>query len=441
MAQSVIQPEAVHETLRKYMLADGYEMVFDYEKSKGPYFHDALSGKDYLDFFCFFASQPITYNHPKMNDGYFQKKAKIFGAIKPANSDIYTTALAEFVETFHRVAIQGRFKYSFFVSGGALAVENALKVAMDWKVRKNLANGKGERGTKIMHFKEAFHGRSGYTLSLTNTHDPNKYKYFSRFDWPRIINPKCFFPLEGDRLNQTIELENQAKQQIESYLQKEGDEIAAIIIEPIQAEGGDNHFRPEFFAFLREVADSHEVLLIMDEVQTGLGATGKMWGYEHTGIKPDIISFGKKVQVCGIAVTDRIDDVPEHVFHTSSRINSTWGGNAIDMVRSTRYLEIIEEENLVEHTRKLGEIMMNRLEQVQTSYAEKISNLRGKGTMIAFDLPSESVREQFIERCNQNQLLPLSCGERTIRLRPFLDMPEADALKGIDIMERVIKQL
>src|SRR5205085_1248501 len=141
--------------------------------------------------------------------------------------------LANFVDTFVRVAPMPGLDRYFFVEGGAMAVENALKAAMDWKVRKNLAAGRGERGTEILHFVGAFHGRSGYTMSLTNT-DPRKTDYYAKFPWPRVINPRIDFSLpENDRLADVIEKEKQSEAQIRKFIAERGTDIAAIIIEPI----------------------------------------------------------------------------------------------------------------------------------------------------------------------------------------------------------------
>jgi L-lysine 6-transaminase len=152
----------------------------------------------------------------------------------------------------------------------------------------------------VIHFRQAFHGRLGYTLSLTNT-DPIKHKYFPKFKWPRIHNPAIKFPLNEENLKKVQEEEQLALNQIKDAIKEYGHNIAALIIEPIQAEGGDNHFRKEFLVALREICDENEIMYIMDEVQTGIGLTGKMWAHEHF-VKPDIIAFGKKSQVCGILV-------------------------------------------------------------------------------------------------------------------------------------------
>ena len=202
-----VKPSDVLDTLSSYMLADGYDFVLDLENSKGKFYLDQRNGKKYADMFTFFASMPLSLNHPKVKTPEFTEYLGTAALNKPSNSDIYTTYMATFVNTFFKVAVPDYFKYSFYVSGGALAVENALKAAFDWKVRKNMKKGiKGEKGQQMIHFKEAFHGRSGYTMSLTNT-DPTKVQYFPKFDWPRITNPKLRFPVTDEVIEETIKSE------------------------------------------------------------------------------------------------------------------------------------------------------------------------------------------------------------------------------------------
>lgn len=438
-----MKPSEVHKIIGRYMLADGDQIVVDLENSHGSYLVDALTGKEYIDFYSFFASLPIGYNHPKMKDPAFLEKLTKSALHKPSSSDFYTTYMAEFVEIFGRVAMPDNMPHLFLVSGGALAVENSLKTAFDWKVRKNFAkNGrnadytKDEFGSKVIHFKESFHGRSGYTLSLTNTDDPRKYMYFPKFDWPRIDNPKLHFPATDEILENVKKSEEQAINQIEDALKKYPGEIAALILEPIQGEGGDNHFRPEFFVELRRLADQHEFLFIADEIQSGMGITGKMWAMQHTPVMPDIISFGKKSQVCGIISSKRVEEVKSHVFEESSRINSTWGGNLVDMVRATRYLEIIEEDNLLEHTARIGKKMISGLKAIAEESKGLMSNVRGKGLMIAYDLPDQAKREEMIETLTNNGLKALTSGNRSIRFRGMLDTPEEIIDKALQIVAK-----
>ena len=251
MKSPKIAPAAVHATLARHMLADGYDMVLDLEKSRGRRMHDSRSGRDYLDLFSFFATLPIGFNHPKLEDADFLKKLTRAALVNPTNSDIYSTEFAEFVDVFGRVAMRPWLPHSFFIAGGALGVENALKAAMDWKVRQNFRKGlKSERGHQILHFKDAFHGRSGYTVSMTNTADPRKYQFFAKFDWPRVSNPYLRFPVDGPELARVQQAESAALKEIRAAFDMRKNDIAAICIEPIQAEGGDHHFRTEFLAAL-----------------------------------------------------------------------------------------------------------------------------------------------------------------------------------------------
>jgi L-lysine 6-transaminase len=431
-----IAADQVISTLSKYMLADGFEIILDLEKSNGVTIVDQVTGDEYHDFFTFFASSPIGLNHPYLHSEEVKQALGKIAINKPSNSDIYTTYMADFVDTFAKVAKPDYMKHLFFVSGGALAVENGLKVAFDWKVRKNFLKGyKEEKGHKVIHFKEAFHGRSGYTMSLTNT-DPTKVKYFPKFDWPRITNPKIKFPLEN-HLDEVLKLEDKALAEIDLAIKKNLDDIAVIIIEPIQAEGGDNFFRKEFLLKLREIADENEILLMFDEVQTGFGLTGKFWASDYY-IKPDIIAFGKKAQVCGIMVSDRIDDIDDNVFKVSSRINSTWGADLTDMVRSKFILDVIKNEKLVDNAKKVGEHLKYQLSKIQEEYPALISNARGLGLMCSFDLPSAEVRNHFRDNCYKEKLMILGCGEKSIRFRPPLNITENEIDKGLTIIRKVL---
>ncbi|NGP89996.1 L-lysine 6-transaminase [Fodinibius halophilus] len=427
----------VHDILQKHILTDGYDIVLDLDKSEGIYLYDSKNDERYLDFFTFFASNPLGMNHPRLANQEFQNKIGRVAINKPSNSDVYTEEMAEFVDNFDRVGIPDYLPHSFFISGGALAVENALKVAFDWKVQKNFEKGyREEKGHKVLHFEQAFHGRTGYTMSLTNT-DPTKVKYFPKFDWPRIESPAMTYPATDENIRKTVQDEERAIAQAEQYFETYKDDIACIILEPIQAEGGDRHFRLEFHQALRELADKHEALLIYDEVQTGVGLTGKFWAHEHY-VKPDILAFGKKAQVCGILAGTRIDDVETNCFNVSSRINSTWGGNLVDMVRFGRILEVIEEENLVENAATVGDYLLEKLKALEEQF-EHVSNPRGKGLLCAIDFPNGHVRDAVIKECFKNNLMILSCGPKTMRFRPPLNVTKEHIDEGLDIIEKSIK--
>jgi L-lysine 6-transaminase len=437
---TLVHENKVKETLGKHILADGFDFVMDFEKSHGSYIADRLTGKEYLDMFSMFASASVGYNHP-----YILEKADWLGKMaiyKPTLSDVYLQEYADFMEVFARVAIPKELPYCFFVEGGALAVENALKTAFDWKTRKNWQKNIDKEAGMVIHFKQSFHGRSGYTLSLTNTSDPRKHQYFPKFDWPRITNPKLNFPITEDNLEETIKHEQLALLHIQEAILANPDQVACIIIEPIQAEGGDNHFRNEFFTELRKICDENEILLILDEVQTGIGMTGKMWAFQHLDIIPDVITFGKKTQVCGIlANKEKLDEVEHHVFIESSRINSTFGGNFIDMLRFQLVLEIIENENLVENSRIVGEFLLDGLKKLAQKYPDHISAARGKGLMCAFDLKDGASRDWLRKALYDEGVIVLTCGDQSLRFRPHLNVTKEEIQTILDKINSIFENL
>src|SRR5688572_14496700 len=253
--------KTVVSDLQRHVLVDGFRIVIDLTKSRGTKLVDAVTGRELIDLYGFYGSLPLGFNHPYFDRPAVQKDLLEAARTKVANSDVYSNYYAEFVKTFARVAGLPPLERYFFIDGGALAVENALKAAMDWKVRKNLAAGNGPRGTEILHFEQAFHGRSGYTMSLTNT-DPRKTEYFAKFNWPRVPAPSINFALtEPRRTHIAIARERRVETQIVEIMEARATDIAAIIIEPIQGEGGDNHFRGEWLATLRRLCDQFDVLL------------------------------------------------------------------------------------------------------------------------------------------------------------------------------------
>jgi L-lysine 6-transaminase len=435
-----LTPQQVHEVLNGVMLADGYPVVVDLDRSNGMILYDSRENKPYLDFFSYFASNPIGHNHPKMSEPGFLKKLQRASVNNPSNSDFYTVEMAQFVATFHKTAMPESMQHLFLVSGGGPAVENALKVAMDWKVRKNKRDYHRETGTKVVHLANAFHGRLGYSMSLTNTADPRKYMYYAQFDWPRISSPAAIFPLEGKNLEATIAAEEKALKELKHILKLDAQNICSILIEPIQGEGGDRHFRPEFLKGVKELCLKFDIMLIYDEVQCGMGLTGNWWAWQALGVEPDIFAFGKKSQVCGIVAGPRVDEIENNVFAESSRINSTWGGNLSDMVRAQRYLEIIEEENLLDNATKMGKILLDGLCELEKKH-KSVTNARGRGLMCAFDVPLSDYRTRFLDLCFEKGLIILPCGTHSIRFRPSLNVDKESIGRALAIIDEAIREL
>src|SRR5947199_3574034 len=439
--QQQIAPSNVLETIERHVLLDGFKIVVDLDKSRGSYLQNAVDNRRLIDLYGFFGSMPVGFNHPHFDNPEVRRDLLRAAKVKIANSDIYSAGYAEFIKTFERVVGFPPLERYLFIEGGALAVENCLKAAMDWKVRKNMTAGHGERGTQVLHFRHAFHGRSGYTMSLTNT-DPRKTDLFAKFDWPRVSCPHIDFSLpESKREADVIEREQKAEREIRRFNEQRGIDICALIIEPIQGEGGDNHFRGEWLRKLRTICDENELLLIFDEVQCGMGVTGRNWCFEHFDVMPDLLAFGKKAQVCGVMAGPRIDEVKDNAFRLPSRLNSTCGGNFTDMVRSTHYLRILEQEHLVENASKVGAYFLNQLRDLQSRMPSGlISAARGRGLFLAFDLPDAKTREQFWHGFFDLGVLTLRSGENSIRFRPALDISTEAIDEAMELMRKFCRQ-
>jgi len=428
-ADQLLQPDQVHEVLARSILADGLDLVLDLDRSAGSYLVDARDGRRYLDMFTFFASSALGMNHPALAyDDEFREELAEAAVNKPSNSDVYSVPMARFIETFARVLGDPALPHLFFVDGGALAVENALKVAFDWKSRHNEARGiDPELGTRVLHLQGAFHGRSGYTLSLTNS-NPVTVARFPKFDWPRIDAP---YERRGADIA-ALEAESlcQARAAFEAYPH----DIACFIAEPIQGEGGDRHLRPEFLGAMRALCDEYDALMIFDEVQTGCGLTGTAWAYQQLGVAPDVVAFGKKTQVCGVMAGRRVDEIADNVFTVASRINSTWGGNLTDMVRARRILEIIEADGLFENAAVQGRYLRARLRELADDFPAFVHDVRGRGLMCAFSMPTTAERDALLRRLWRHEVIVLPCGPTSVRFRPALTVARAEIDEAIAVL-------
>jgi L-lysine 6-transaminase len=432
-APHTVSPAEVHDMLRRNLLVDGFDMVLDLEASRGSQLVDARDGTSYLDLFTFFASSALGMNHPALaQDPVFREELLAAALNKPSNSDVYSEPMARFVATFARVLGDPGLPHLFFVEGGALAVENALKVAFDWKSRWNEAHGIDPAlGTKVLHLRDAFHGRSGYTMSLTNT-DPVKVARFPQFAWPRIPSP---YLSEGADMDKR---EREALAAARAAFEMHPHDIACFIAEPIQGEGGDHHFRPEFLRAMQALCHEHDALFVLDEVQTGCGLTGTAWAFQQLGLTPDVVAFGKKTQVCGVMAGGRVNEIADNVFAVGSRINSTWGGSLTDMVRARRILEVVEADRLIPRAAELGPHLLNLLHGLADKHPE-VTDVRGRGLMCAFSLPDAGLRDAVLnELRDREHVLLLGCGTRSVRFRPALTVALEDLAAGVAALDRVL---
>lgn len=415
------------DELSRHVLMDGLDLVLDLERSRGSTLVDARGGEEYLDLLTFYGSLPLGMNHPGMTgDRAFLAELTRAALHKVTNSDIYTAQYARFTATFSRVLGDTRLPHLFFIDGGALAVENALKVAFDWRAQRPRLDPAAP--LEVLHMEGAFHGRSGYTLSLTNT-SPTVTARFPVWTWPRVPVPGP----GGERA---------AVEVARRHLAERGDRIACFIAEPIQGAGGDRHLSREFLLRMQDLCHEYDVLFVLDEVQTGCGMSGAPWTYQRLGLAPDVVAFGKKTQVCGLMAGGRVDQVPEGALAVPDRLGSTWGGNTVDMVRATRILEIIERDGLVEAAETKGGHLGRLLADLAAAHPALVRNVRGLGLMWAFDLPDPVLRNEVLDRLRRfHRVLLLPGGGSAVRFRPALTIGLDDLDKGVAAVDAVLTSI
>ncbi|MFJ6510715.1 L-lysine 6-transaminase [Streptomyces sp. NPDC091406] len=426
--------------LRTHVTGDFNDILIDVRASNGCWLVDERDGSRYLDMSMFYASAPLGHNHPGLHgDQRFDEALLASARMKPANPDYGTGEQVRFVRAFMDALGSDDMPYVFFIDGGAAAVENALKAAFDWKTQHNAARGIAVRGSRAMHLEHAFHGRSGYTMSLTNT-DPSKTRDFPVFDWPRIPSPAVNDMGRWDEPGLLAE-EEQALVAAEAAFRRYAHEIACFVFEPIQGEGGDRHLRPQFLSAMAELCRTHDALFVADEVQSGFGLTGDRWASETLGLSPDLIAFGKKTQVCGVLGGRRVREIENNAFRASSRLSSTWGGSLTDMVRATRILEIVARDGLFTAARTTGAYLLQGLTEIAADLPGLVSDPRGRGLMCAITLPDQAVRNRVLERAlTKHGVVFLGSGQRELRWRPPLSVTEADLAAGLDALRDVLKE-
>jgi L-lysine 6-transaminase len=271
-------------------------------------------------------------------------------------------------------------------------------------------------------------------MSLTNT-DPVKVARFPKFAWPRIPAP---YLSEGADV---VAREREALAAARAAFAQHAHDIACFLMEPVQGEGGDHHFRPEFLQAMQALCREHDALFVLDEVQTGAGLTGTAWAFQQLGVQPDVVAFGKKTQVCGVMAGGRVDEVPDNVFAVGSRINSTWGGSLTDMVRARRILEVIEADGLIARAGVLGAELHGLLRTLAAAHPA-VTDVRGRGLMQAFSLPTAPQRDAVLTALREDEhVLLLGCGSRSVRFRPALTVTSDELAAGVAALDRVLSRV
>lgn len=403
-----------------------FKIKIDFEKSRGSYLYDKNTDAVFLDFFGQYASLPLGYNHPVFKGESFCNEYMRIAGVKVTNCEIISDEAQEFLKEFSEHPAMSAFTHFHFCCTGALAIESAIKTAIDHK---------GSLQPVIVSLKESFHGINGYGGFLTDRFYPvsSRLEGFPELGWQKLHNPKIIYREDGG-LDEAATKKGLTRfiDEFEKCVAQCGENnIAALLIEPIQATYGDNYFPKEFFTAARILCDKYNICLIFDEVQTGFGGTGSIWYFEQTGIIPDIVVFGKKVQVSGIMVQSRVG----RIFNTPVRLEVTWDGTLSDMVRGKYVLRTYQAEEILKN------VSMRSKELTEGLMKLPIKNLRNAGLLFAFDLPSASARDALFRALIKERFLSNKTRELTIRLRPQLGVSKEEIQDALARIGRALSSV
>ncbi|ODV83713.1 hypothetical protein CANARDRAFT_29703 [[Candida] arabinofermentans NRRL YB-2248] len=437
------QLSGVYDTKASYYVADYYNSI-------GNYICDA-DGNMLLDAYCQIASIALGYNNPEILKTTKSDQMSVALANRPALACFPSTDYYKILEEGLLAVAPKGFTRVLTAHTGSDANEMAFKAAFIWQATKKRGDASftaeelssvmdnklpGTSDMVILSFDKGFHGRLFGSLSTTRSKAIHKLD-IPAFNWPKAPYPALKYPLEEH------EAENRAEEQrcldaFETIVSQWPGKIAATIIEPVQSEGGDNHASPFFFQGLRDLTTKHGILYIIDEVQTGGGASGKMWLHEHYGISPDIVTFSKKMQNAGFYFKDKEIEgaMPFRQFNT-------WCGDPSKALIARTICQEIMNNDLLDNTSKVGAYLYSKLEDIQKSYPKLVSNLRGKdrGHFISWTMPNASIRDKFLFICRQNGLNIGACGDESVRLRPTLTFGVKHTDILIDIVSKALSQL
>lgn len=397
-----------------------FNIRIDFEKSHDSYIYDKNRKKYFLDFFGPYSTLTLGYNHKIFKRKSFQEAINRLAGTKVVNCETISDEAEDFFQKFSGHKDMRKFKHFHFCCTGGIAVEAAIKAAIDQK---------GTEKPIIISLKESFHGITGYGGMATDKFNPVKKNLedFPVLDWPKIHNPKIIYKNNLPDVRITQRGLERFKKEFDQCIKKyKTNNIAGLLIEPIQSTYGDNYFPRSFFRIARILCNKYKIPLIFDEVQTGFGATGKMWYFQYLGIEPDIVVFGKKAYISGIMVKEKFGKI----FKTPTRLEITWDGNLIDMVCSRYVLEAYDKYNILENVRKRGKELVKGLKKI-----DSLKNVRGQGLLVAFDFKTSKEQDSFIHKAFDNGLIFNKTRDKTIRLRPPLTLSSVETQEAIKIIK------
>ena len=407
------------DELSAYVIATPYPFVLDLAKCEGMWLA-TVDGQRIFDWAGYYGSKLIGHNHPGLYEPSYVERLVVAANNKVANPDFLTRECLDYYRMLYRLGPEsmreGGSMEVYAVNSGAEAVENMMKYLVAKFNLKRMSEGKQPTHRRFLYFDKAFHGRTVFALGVTQTIDPVATKDFHGLN--NSGNIKLPFPAYASENSHAENLRNALKalEQVESVLQLTSDEVVGIIVEPIQGAGGHRVAVKEFFQGLSELAQRYGVYLAFDEVQTSLGATGKMWAIDHFDLPhaPMAVAAGKKFGAGVVYMREPLDDI--------GVLDSTWGGTLADMVRVVREVEFLESEGLIEQARVNGERLASGLAALVAKYPFA-SNVRGLGLYQGFSLDTPERKADLIQVAREEfDLLLLGAGNRSIRTRPNLSV-------------------
>ena len=396
------------------------------------------------------ASIPIGYNSPALHKAAISEQMISALINRPAIGNFPSHDWASILETGILTVAPKGLNQVFTGMSGSDANETAYKAAFMYRRQQErggahvefseediassmLNQAPGSPQMSILSFKTAFHGRLFGSLSTTRSKPIHKLD-IPAFDWPQATFPLLKYPLE-DNVAENKKAEEEALADVERLITTHHLPPCAVVVEPIQSEGGDNHASPTFFQGLRTLTKKHNVLFIVDEVQTGVGATGKFWAHDHWNLDspPDIVTFSKKAQTAGYYFGN-----PELRPNKPYRQFNTWMGDPARAILFRAIIQEIERLDLVKHTAKTGDYLYAGIESLASKYPHEFLNLRGKGqgTFIAFDSPR---RDEFLKKAKSVGVNIGGSGASAVRLRPMLIFQKHHADILLEAMEKIVK--
>lgn len=388
-----------------------------------------VEGKRYIDFGTGIAVCNTGHSHPKVIAAVKAQVDKFSHTCVMVNPYEVAVKLAEKLTT---LAPGNSDKKAIFVSTGAEAVENCIKIARAKTKRRG-----------VIAFNGGFHGRTNMTMALTGKITPYK-NLFGPFPGD-IFHAPFPMPAHGVTVKHSLKaIENLFKVDIAPT------DVAAIIVEPVQGEGGFYTAPAEFLQALRKLCDDHGIMLIADEIQTGFGRTGKMFSFEHAGVEADLMTMAKGIAggfpIAAVVGKSEVMDAP-----LPGGLGGTYGGSPVACAAALAVLEIIAEEGLVERANKIGEVFNQRLTAIQQAYPDLILEVRNQGAMIAVELvengdaeqPNTTLTQAIIANAADAGLILLACGfyGNVIRFLPALTIDDNTLEEGLAKFEALFSKL